>query len=182
MNAIACGNLALNKFSTSRNNGHRSGIFSKNITIRWYRFTYLKSRESVKPNDVCITVQNIGSRSQYHGPIQRHLICLSCRGERTYRSQLWFVCELQLGDNVSSQLLCQPSLYCIEYGDCTFYDRINSTLELNEGVPFDKRIREKDSIWFFSSSFSHILAFFYFLALEFRILSIHILLRSIMRK
>lgn len=99
-----------------------------------------------------------------------------------YRSQLWFICELQSGDNVSSQLLCQPSLYGIEYDDCTFYDGINSTLELNEGVPFDKRIRDKDSLRFFSSFFSHILALFYLLALEFRIPSIHFLLRSITRK
>lgn len=80
------------------------------------------------------------------------------QGERTRRSQLWFVCELQSGDNASSQLLRQPSLYCTEHGGCTFHDRINNTPELDEGAPFDKRIRDKDSLRSFSFSLSRILA------------------------
>lgn len=82
------------------------------------------------------------------------------QGERMRRSRLWFVCELQSGDNASSQLLRQPSLYCTEHGGCTFHDRINNTPELDEGAPFDKRIRDKDSLRSFSFSLSRILAFF----------------------
>lgn len=82
------------------------------------------------------------------------------QGERMRRSRLWFVRELQSGDNASSQLLRQPSLYCTEHGGCTFHDRINNTPELDEGAPFDKRIRDKDSLRSFSFSLSRILAFF----------------------
>lgn len=159
----------LNKFCHVRN-WHHGGIFSRSVTIGRYRFAYSKSRESIKRNDVCIVGESVGNRSQYHGPIQRHLICLSCRGSECAALSYGLYANYSRGIMRVVSCYANPRFIVYSMAACTLYDRINSTPELNDGVPLDKRIRDKDSLrsFLFSPTFSS----FYLLTLEFQILSI----------
>lgn len=91
--------------------------------------------------------ENKGSnRSLCRRAIRRHLILfVSYRvSEYSGNSQLWFVCELQLGDNASSQLLCHPSYYCAKDRGCMLRDKTNGTHEHDQSISLDKRPRDKD--------------------------------------